>query len=382
MATLTFQIDQPTVQAGGVLSGSFVLRTTQQIAASSVEIYFRGKEYTYIEKGSGKNKKELRNKIEVTYHDLGSHLATQRIVGGGYINPGAYEFPFEIILQDSLPPSMWVYSDDDYAKVEYCLRAKFKGSGVFADYEARRVINMLAKPSLERAVPRLVDPFVRRVNYLAAWEMGELCIGARVLDTELMPGQPAEVILGLRNDSEASPQKVKLKLQEIVNWTVGSEKSSKTRTLAKTELVLKNQQKPLDKQTRLELKANKHERREQNQRDIMNELQEAKPTEALRLPIPQLTTSGFKSANIEVSHQLVVKVMTESMITNPEFYVPIRILAGGATPTRSASPPVAQATAVVEESLPLADAVPIRDESVRQYPDFGVAAVPIPSKKD
>ncbi|CAB9512711.1 expressed unknown protein [Seminavis robusta] len=393
MPTLLFQADRETLLPGEVLSGRLqvFVQPGQTIKTSGLEIYFRGKEYTTIVTGSGKNKRFYEGKALVGRSDLKevSRWATRRIIRDGAVLPGTHLIPFKIHLRGHLPASTRFDGVGNApklsAKIEYCLRARLSESGVFTDYEARKAIRILGKPVPDKIAPRRVEPFAAHINRLRMWEKGEMTIGAKVVDTELFPGQKAGVILALKNNSGATPKSLSLSLKQIYRVKASNKEKQVSKVLSSRFFLMKHLHKyePLTKQ---ELKSlNKIDilaRRCENRRAILHELDHApQSTEFLQLVVPPHTAPQFQSKLIKVSHELVVKIHTDDLCTNPSFSIPVTI--SPRAPPRAASSPVdpvaPRSTPVVtaEMALPVAMARPISEESLRNYPEFAVQVVPI-----
>ncbi|CAB9510736.1 Arrestin domain containing [Seminavis robusta] len=329
MATLSFQVDQQTAQAGGILSGHLTIGVTRKIKAQRVEVYFRGMEYTRIVSKYGKQRRSHLNEVQIVHVDLDhSGRMAQRLVRGGppgIIQPGIYKFPFQFKLDENLPSSMGtVKKGDAHARIGYCLGAVIRGSGALQHYEARQDVAVEGTPAPQQSVPYIMNPSVHPISYLGLWNKGDMCIDAKMLDTNLVPSQQAGILLSIKNCSRATAKSVSLSLQEIVDWKASSIDSTHFRksstTLVSQDFSLENPSKPLDKGTIQEIKACG------TTSTTMQELIKSTDAQALRLPpVPQHATADLKGQNIRVSHQLVVTVKTRGRYTNPEFIIPVGV---------------------------------------------------------
>lgn len=145
---------------GDVISGKVMVNAIKAINATSLMVYFKGKEFreweerpdseNNVSQEHHENHEHIREDIMVGHEALGS-----KIVQNGRLVPGTYEVPFEVHLPSHLPPSSFthdkknMFSGDKILwkkeSVVYSFRARLKGSGTFKDYYEQFPIELKAR---------------------------------------------------------------------------------------------------------------------------------------------------------------------------------------------------------------------------------------------
>lgn len=167
----TFEVDRywnRSYYPGDTISGKVIVNATKAIKATSLMVYFKGKEFREWEekpdRGTGVLK-DSENNVSQQHHEHHEHIREDVMVGhealgasivqNGRLIPGTYEVPFEVHLPANLPPSRFIhdkyslFSNDKIlwkkVSVVYSFRARLKGSGTFKDYYEQFPIELKAR---------------------------------------------------------------------------------------------------------------------------------------------------------------------------------------------------------------------------------------------
>lgn len=291
--------------------------------------------------GVGQSAATHKERVEIVCVDIGQGIPKRDIpidYNKGKIRAGSYQIPFQCNLKKHLPSSLETSERGNSAggKVEYVLRATLEGSGVFRDYRVAKEIQVVDQPKpIHRAVPYVMDPVHRDVCGSFGFNFrnqGELCIGAKILDKELVPGQKVILDLALRNNSLGAVKKVTVSLEQTVHIKTKGDFVKENNIKYTTEVIRKTfglseeVRKPLDKARLKQYKEDIESRREEDAESIRMELNQATPSRPLLLPpIPQDTMNHYDGCHIQISHQVRLKLDMEGGLKVSEFKLPVTV---------------------------------------------------------
>ena len=121
---LHIDLENPNALAGSMLAGVIHLVVKETTEASSLELLFKGKEYTHFAVKSGKSTRHYYGHRRVLWWEMPLYVFSE-----GKVDPGHYTFPFTVTVPDSVPGT-FLYREDPFghqvfeAKITYKLCAK------------------------------------------------------------------------------------------------------------------------------------------------------------------------------------------------------------------------------------------------------------------
>lgn len=327
---LSFSSNQQAT-AGGILHGSLSLCVARSVQAQRLEVYFRGKEYTSARVQSGKNSHTVTDKHQIVRINIPANDANRIIRQNGWKLPtGVYEIPFSIRMPSNLPSNASFQGSgySEHARIEYCLRAKLNGSGIFQDYQARQGVRFHARAEPIQTIPRRVPPQLHDIRFLKLSKQGLAAVGAKADDSLLIPGQRVRIDLAIDNASGATIHSIRVVLREKVIW-----KAHHYMRFTKKNLlgVSKNTSAQLKKLNPELLEANRRNlnRKERSLQKISEQLITRDGLISLLLPpLPASSHNSHMGSLVTVTHELKVTLETKQWCSNPTLLIPVRIARG------------------------------------------------------
>ena len=391
---LEFQVDQGTDpscssvhQAGKIVSGNLHIHNenpSMQIHARGLSLYLRGKEYTRVTYRSGKHTRTAHGKHQIMRLNLQIPRALlSTILVDGKVQPGHHIVPFQFQLPTGIPSSVSLkYAGSNSARIIYCLRAVLEGSGMLQDYQGRQEIKVEAASMIETSVPFLQQPMTVPLFKNCCMARGELTFGAKIEDTQLIPGQQIQVKVAMVVDSRKAVHAIQGVVQQKISYKAGAHSKSNTNTLIKRSSPCGHSSQPKMGKDKLEQKLQDTNRKSTNYQSILLQLNDphsnAATTPTCSLPpIPTAALPTYQGQLIQISHFLLVTVKTDSGVTDPTFAVPLKISRADRSSSAPAGEILASNPTITEASnnddnLPVAYAQPAyMYESPRAFnPDY------------
>lgn len=380
------------VIAGQKLKGTIWGQVTKEISAREFIVELKGVEKSHVSwqesSGSGDNRHEVtrhgdaqRPIIQASISVMGSS-----VIQNGKIYPGMYQIPFSFDLPDTLPSSLRVQSghgsrtggmptdfnsikqtmqqapsmargrnnDDSYGncEIEYEIKVRVLGSGVFSNYHCEAPVIIQAKPMDPDSpkVPFEGPPDTKTITTCCCIGEGTVMFGCLVDNTMVAANKSIVVSMGCTNNSKKAITSVDATLSQTVSWSANGHTCTNTQILATRNFGTWDDLRPKEDLKSRDLPEF------QESKQIYEEMKAGDHSVELAIPVNPI--ASYSGKLIEVTHELDVVVQTDGCCTsNPTISIPILVRESVSTMTSSATPiPAAYANAVVASIVNMAQA--------------------------
>jgi hypothetical protein len=231
-ANLSIWLDRPCYNAGDTLSGKVYLLVTQpDYFADTLQVSLSGREATRIRytTGSGKKRKSrtARAQRNIMVVDLPLHQFPD-----SKCTPGQFEFPFSLVLPETLPTSMFVDDGLSGCQVFYEISARLNRPGWTTwDVTARQPFNVSQIPRALMPSAVFCEPAIIPVNSCFCCYNGSMAIGASLDSGMVTRGGVVNVMFACKNDSVAVGESMQVNVSEVCSWNARTRRRSFTRLL-------------------------------------------------------------------------------------------------------------------------------------------------------
>lgn len=132
------------------------------------------------------------------------------------ISPGRYEYPFEILLPEDLPSSMYCSGKGGYSEVVYKVKAELSG----AKYCTEHVIQLLSSPLPNIPKQSIIQPQAEVVHQYCCCPMGTIIYSANVENTCVGQDEDFNIDFTVKNDTKFEISHVEVFIVEDINWWI------------------------------------------------------------------------------------------------------------------------------------------------------------------
>jgi hypothetical protein len=237
--TLGVNTDRFEYESGSVLSGTAYLQVVRKrVKASSLQLRLIGEEVTVVhhsETHSGERNGEQRQREDIyerdnsRFWDVNVPLTRFK---SGVVEPGRYEFPFQVPLPSHLPGSMNCQRGESHCSIIYTLSIHLAGvpmgSTIMPNFDTSsppRNLTMLPRSEIIPAGSRFTIPEEVFPIRTCCFSKGTMKLSAHLDRTIISPNDTLEIEFTAQNDSTVAINSVQAMIQETVEWTANGQYS-------------------------------------------------------------------------------------------------------------------------------------------------------------
>lgn len=332
--TIGLRVDGPpngelSFKAGSVITGRVYLSVPKQPQpAHSVVLKLIGREELVVHYTNQEDRIEHRHGREhrttvtrdnfshSTYEIFKLEYALYRFAGRK-IPVGQYEYPFELHLPDTLPSTMTCKQGQSNCEVKFELVAEVyqQPNSLFQANNARstkeiRISSLPPITNLDDTSLRLPLDVVP-ITKCCCSRMGTMALETHFNKTTVSVNDRISVGFRCQNKSTANVHTIRVRLQEVIEWTSEGHKKEVRTTL---------QERNLDASEYPELEPLRHRPRRSDDYNIVESLMDQQPWHSVGpLIVPQKAKDTYHGRGIQVRHTLSVTLLTSGCCSsNPD----------------------------------------------------------------
>jgi hypothetical protein len=365
--TLVVSTEKNVYCCGDTVNGRVYLSVNDRnITANTLNIHFSGIErgivhYTEERERNGNYFPEdyyEKNQIEMMNFDVPINTPL-----GSIFQRGQYEFPFQFVVPQNLPSSMFCRQGQSKCEIRYDMRAYLSTNdrSTFANAFGSNTIS--SKPltvsifgSNNNMSPHLDQPInfpghSHAVRNCFCCRRGSMELRASIDSGLFVPSQNRNLSFNLKNTSVVAVERVTVELIERVSWKPGMREEDHDFTLLKHDIDGCTHEDWMNTEQKIER--------------AVQEFVSLSPSSRLRnasqdvnLRIPNNARDTFSGRMIQVEHFVRVKVVTRGCcVSNPETTVDINVMRPSEMfSSNSDSPPPMPSAPFMDEQEPIAEA--------------------------
>jgi len=338
VATLGVQTERSVYYSGETVNGRVYLSVNDKdgIVAQTLNIHFSGREKAVVHYTEERRDRDddlinedryEQNEVDILNFDVPINTPI-----GGHFQPGQYEFPFQFIVPQDLPSSMFVRSGQSRCEIRYEMTAylskndrsfsvnPFKSNTISSKPLVLQIFGGRNGPVSQHSYGRGPVHFPGHtypVRCCCCCFRGSMDLSASIDGVDMVPNQNCNVSFRLKNNSRTHVANVVVEVIERVCWRPRFREEATNFTLIRHAIDGKSNSDWLTKQQR-----------------IMSTMQEfvslspssARDTDIVTLRIPNGSRDSYSGNMIQVEHFVRVKVVTNGCcLSNPETTVDINV---------------------------------------------------------
>lgn len=359
--TIGVRTEKMHYRAGEVMRGKVYLSVRgKSEPALSILLQLRGQEHSVIHYTTSETERDGRREETYTrdHYDQAKNefFHTEyplHTFAGQQVRSGQYEYPFSIHLPTTLPSSMRCDKGQSHCCVEYLVAVTLirPPSGMFSsDPRDKQKLTIEATPALQEFANGSevqMPPDEVPVHTCCCHNQGTMVLESQFDKTVVQPNDTIGVHFRGENFSKVKVRKVRIQLEEIVEWTAyGGNRETSKRTLYRKYLNAK-QFPELDK-----LRRRRRRQRLQHYQGVSHEEipfqgrsgEDAIAWKQAAIQIPRDAYDSYDGVNVHIRHVASVQLLTKGCCTtNPDSTTLVKLYRF--VPEVTAKPAEASATA-------------------------------------
>jgi len=333
--TLVVQTEKKTYFAGETVNGRVFLSVNDQngVVAQTLNIHFSGIERAvvcYTEEREENDRRVNEDFCESNEYEMFNFDVPINTPVGSLFLPGQYEFPFQFIVPQNLPSSMFCRYGQSKCEIRYEMKAYLSKSDRNSFVNPFNANTISSKPHIltlfggnSSAIPSYLNAPLHfpghshRMRCCCCCLMkGQMNLSATVDSGVFVPNEIRNISFELKNNSRVRVKNVTVEVIERVHWKPRFHQEATNFTLVKHMI---------DGST-CENWMTWEERLEEYVTLSATSARSNDPTQLVSLRIPHSSRDTYTGRLIQVEHFVRVKVVTDGCcITNPETTVDILI---------------------------------------------------------